>query len=537
MHGRTCFICHFYHCYVNNLRYIISCWTTINVSRTWHSLVSTNLAMSEQQAFVDDRVTYSVIKQVENSAVENTPCSENRREAKASNIPIYTMVDTPKKAKQTLNPIPSATDASTGMCDDVITGAKVNSVVDTSKKREQTINSTDTSAVMYDVPTGNLTKKREEIASNDTYSSLAFHHNYTPTKDGPKKEQHHIITSTGIFRILTLACFLIFFITVAAAFAILFSQLNALKHTVNNIDCDKDNVSETLELLTSIKEINSIKKLVENMQLHQHNKSNNYYQYQQNGTTENDILLLQNLFSIFVSLGRNASFPAPSCYFILHHNNPLPSSGFYWIGSFGAARNVFCTMSYCEGSISGWKRVAILDMTNNNVSCPLNLTRINFDGNIYCGLQNSNHSCSSVYFPINTTYSNVSGTVRGYGNGTLDGFNRDNVDGVYLDGVSLTYKEQESRTHIWSFVARAFCKIDIPCPRNLPSFVNTSFTCDITLNDTTLWDDNPCGLTTSPWFFKQLPEPTTSDIEMRLCLDGEDTNENIWISYIELYIQ
>ena len=454
--------------------------------------------MSEQQAFVDDRVTYSIIKQVENSAVENISCSENKMESKASNIPIYTMVDKPKKAKQTINPIRSATDASTGICDEVITGAKMNSTVDTSKKAEQTINSKDTSAVMYDVPTGNLTKQREEIATNDTYSSLAFHHNYTPTKDGLKKEQHHIITSTGIFRILTLACFLMFFITVAAAFAILFSQLNALKHTVNNMD---------------------------------------YYQYQQNGTTENDILPLQNLFSIFVSLGRNASFPAPSCCFILHHN-PLPSSGFYWIGSVGAARNFFCNMSYCEGSISGWKRVAILDMTNKNVSCPLNLTSITFNGNIYCGLQNSKPSCSSVYFPINTTYSNVYGTVRGYGNGSLDGFNKakvDNLDGIYLDGVSLTYKEQGSRTHIWSFVARAFCSTINPCPKkDLPSFVNTSFTCDIR---GTLWDDNPCGLTTSPWFFKQLPEPTISDIEMRLCLDGEDTNENIWISYIELYIQ
>ena len=526
MHGRTCFICHFYHCYVNNLRYIISCWTTINVSRAWHSLVSTNLAMSEQLAFVDDRVTYSVIKQVKNFAVENTPCSENRKEAKASNTPIYyTIVDTPKKAKQAINPICSATDASTGMYDE-ITGAKVNSVVDASKKANHTINFTDTSAVICDVPTGNFERQREEIASNDNddvaTSYLAFQHDYTPTKNGPKKEQHHIIRST---RILTLVCFLIFFITVAAAFAILFSQLNALKHTVNNMDWDKD------------KEINSIKELVENMQLHQHNKSKNYYQSQQNRTTENDIFPIQNLFSIFVSLGRNASFPAPSCCFILHHN-PLPSSGFYWIGSVGAARNGFCNMAYCEGSISGWKRVAILDMTNKNVSCPLNLTTIIFNGSIYCGLQNSKPSCSSVYFPINTTYSKVSGTVRGYGNGSLDGFNTDNVDGVYLDGASLTYKEQENRRHIWSFVARAFCSNAYPCPAKvLPSFVNTSFTCDITQYSTTLWDDNPCGLTTSPWFFKKLPEPTTSDIEMRLCLDGEDTEENIWISYIELYIQ
>ena len=90
-----------------------------------------------------------------------------------------------------------------------------------------------------------------------------------------------------------------------------------------------------------------------------------------------------------------------------------------WIGSVGTAINVFCNMSYCEGSLSELIRVASLDKTNKNESCPVSLTDFVFNGSDYCGLQEFNASCSSVHFPINTTYSNVSGTIRGYRNGSL----------------------------------------------------------------------------------------------------------------------
>ena len=70
-------------------------------------------------------------------------------------------------------------------------------------------------------------------------------------------------------------------------------------------------------------------------------------------------------------------------------------------------------MSYYEGCLNEWIRVASLDKTSKNESCPVNLTEIVFNGSDYCGLQKFNASCSSVHFPVNTTYSNVSGTIRG----------------------------------------------------------------------------------------------------------------------------
>ena len=48
------------------------------------------------------------------------------------------------------------------------------------------------------------------------------------------------------------------------------------------------------------------------------------------------------------------------------------------------------------------------------------------------------------------------------------------------------------------------------------------------LGDDPLWDgegceapNTCCSFNTPPWFYKQLPQPTTDDIEMRVCRDEE----------------
>ena len=59
-----------------------------------------------------------------------------------------------------------------------------------------------------------------------------------------------------------------------------------------------------------------------------------------------------------------------------------------------------------------------------------------------------------------------------------------------------------------------------------------------------LWDGCGCGAISTccsfnspPWFCKQLPQPTTDDIELRLCGDEVLTNEDTPLEVIELYIQ
>ena len=62
--------------------------------------------------------------------------------------------------------------------------------------------------------------------------------------------------------------------------------------------------------------------------------------------------------------------------------------------------------------------------------------------------------------------------------------------------------------------------------------------------DSLLWDGVGCGtqneccsFNTPPWFFKQLPQPTTEDIEMRVCRDEDSDNEDILIEIVEIYAQ
>ena len=59
-----------------------------------------------------------------------------------------------------------------------------------------------------------------------------------------------------------------------------------------------------------------------------------------------------------------------------------------------------------------------------------------------------------------------------------------------------------------------------------------------------LWDgagceppNTCCSFNTPPWFYKQLPQPTTDDIEMRVCRNEDASHEDIAIEMIEIYVQ
>ena len=43
--------------------------------------------------------------------------------------------------------------------------------------------------------------------------------------------------------------------------------------------------------------------------------------------------------------------------------------------------------------------------------------------------------------------------------------------------------------------------------------------------------------TTPPWFYKQLPQPTTDAIQMRVCRNEDADNEDIAIEMIEIYVR
>ena len=249
---------------------------------------------------------------------------------------------------------------------------------------------------------------------------------------------------------------------------------------------------------------------------------------------------------------------------------PLSPSGYYNImPSNGSAITAYCDMTRSCGDITGgWMRVAELDMTDTTTQCPDSL-ELRTSPLRTCRTVNSNTAtCSSDMFSVDgVQYSKVCGRIRAYQVGTTDAFisNR-KIDTIYVDGVSLTHGSSP-RQHIWTFAGardeddqrpnlKCACtntaiSNTVPPP---PQFVGNDYFCDtavatapttqIFYNSDPLWDGAGCGpqstccsFNSPPWFYKQLPQTTTDDIEMRVCRDSGSANEDIAIEIVELYVQ
>ena len=226
----------------------------------------------------------------------------------------------------------------------------------------------------------------------------------------------------------------------------------------------------------------------------------------------------------------------------------------------------------CGGS--GWRRVAFIDMVDPNQDCPqgLNLTDYSIRS---CGRAHTGtNGCSSVTFSVDgPQYTQVCGRVTAYRQGFTAAFfdyhsQAQTIDGAYVDGLSLTHGSPQ--THIWTFASGIFSGTSgdgwetarCPCdPGNTygpPTFVGNDYVCESILTsdnwtsnplqfipDNALWDgqDNistkSCydELNNPPWFDKTLPAPTSDDIEFRLCFTSWDTEADIGIQLMELYVQ
>ena len=159
------------------------------------------------------------------------------------------------------------------------------------------------------------------------------------------------------------------------------------------------------------------------------------------------------------------------------------------------------------------------------------------------------------------------GSIRAYQYRSTDGFqtavssSTSAIDDNYVDGVSLTHGNQ-TRQHIWTFAAgiRRHQQLirNCPCRETVsppaigpPDFVGTDYFCDSGNTnqdfrqyfiDDPLWDGdgceptNPCcTFNTPPWFYKQLPQPTSDDIEVRVCADQDRNDEDIRIEKIHIF--
>ena len=248
-----------------------------------------------------------------------------------------------------------------------------------------------------------------------------------------------------------------------------------------------------------------------------------------------------------------------------------PSSGYYNIrSSNGSAITAYCDMTRSCGNITGgWMRVAELDMTDTTTQCPDSL-ELRTSPLRTCRIRNSGTAiCSSDMFSVDgVPYSKVCGRIRAYQVGTTNAFavRSMNIDSYYVDGVSITHGSSP-RQHIWTFASalnedEQYPDSKCPCTNTIisdmvpppPQFVGNDYFCDTAIdtgipggvfyNDDPLWDGAGCGPQStccsfnSPlWFYKQLPQTTTDDIEMRVCRDQERANEDIAVEIVELYVQ
>ena len=257
-------------------------------------------------------------------------------------------------------------------------------------------------------------------------------------------------------------------------------------------------------------------------------------------------------------------YPTTSCASL----PPSSPSGYYWVmASNGSAVSVYCDMTLSCGGVTGGRiRVAELDMTNSSHQCPSGLRqRIDSDKRT-CVKIEATYGCTTLNYFIesNLQYSNICGRVIGYQIGSTDAFyyGSDNISSVYVDGVSLTRTHGNLTHHIWTFASgihRAASGLaTCPCSGSdatpPPVFVGEDYFCDSgnsgnssiqdsLYGDDPLWDgagciragNTCCSFNSPPWFYKQLPQLTTDDIEMRVCTSGG--NENIAIEIVEIFIQ
>ena len=233
------------------------------------------------------------------------------------------------------------------------------------------------------------------------------------------------------------------------------------------------------------------------------------------------------------------------------------------------------------GGFGPWTKIADLNFSDPNVACPSNLNLITTPRR-GCGRSTAaGGTCDSTIFSSNgLTYSRVCGRIIAYQKGSTDAFDpsvrgyfagtgpNPGLDSAYVDGISLTHGAAGSRQHIWTFAAALYeihidsrpyyicsCTDNNPWPYELPSFIGNDYFCDTgnpgpgwtgatVYQDNPLWDGEGCGpantcceLNNPPWFCTTLPQPSTDDIEMRMCHDQHLNDEDIVISLVDIYIK
>ncbi len=241
-----------------------------------------------------------------------------------------------------------------------------------------------------------------------------------------------------------------------------------------------------------------------------------------------------------------------SCLSVISLSLPF-QSGMYKIKSSDGSNMEMCIVRSCNGTFGGWRRIAYTHITDTNMACPAGFRYLITTPS--CIPTMTVPGCTSVTYNVhNTPYTCITGRIVARQRGNPDGFSdpegnprsTTDIDSNYVDGVSLTYGSSPRR-HIWTFTATLdFANNPAECPRcdnNKASFVSDNLSCErqrqcssgtVICNDP-LWDGDQCiGNGT---LYRQLSQPTSEDVEMRVCKDQEQSDEEFAITIIELYVR
>ena len=181
-------------------------------------------------------------------------------------------------------------------------------------------------------------------------------------------------------------------------------------------------------------------------------------------------------------------------------------------------------------------------MSESTVNCPSGFRLYQSRNVRACGRPvTSSGSCVSVEFPSNY------------------------LNSYYVDGVSITHGSP--RHHVWTLLASGFDELvdaheNCPCAtgsaQQVQSFVGDHYFCESGFAGTVemrqqqlytsdpLWDGESCHSTEIPccnvpgipWFHRDYGNTTTTDyIELRVCGDEETDNEDVPVSFYEIYVQ
>ena len=185
-----------------------------------------------------------------------------------------------------------------------------------------------------------------------------------------------------------------------------------------------------------------------------------------------------------------------------------------------------------------------LDLADPNQQCPPNF-RLYTKPKRRCGKSTDGNGCDSAKFTTNDLqYNKVCGRVVGYELGSPDGFGANycsdcNINKPYVDGIVITHSSP--RKHIWTLAAAH--SSDCPCNSagagaQPPSFVGSDYYCES--GGDPLWDGEGCDGNEAPCCknspdlgsCKELPEPTSDDLEVCICTDQPVSDELHEFNYL-----